>query len=80
MQITYFHDLTGRVALQNRDNKEVPRRIVQDKELRDALVYFGRFWMKNDQDNWRKSLELIMRRSREIICKGRMKNQKKTAG
>ena len=68
------------VSLYNLQNKGVICKIVQDKELRDVLVSFGHFRMKNDRDNWRKSLELIMRRSREIICKARIKDQKKTAG
>jgi hypothetical protein len=69
MQNPCFHEVTGEVALQNLQNKGVICKILQDKELRAVLVSLGRFRLKNDLDNWRKSLELIMRRSREMICK-----------
>ena len=36
-----FLELTGRVALQNIENKEVPCKIFQDKELRAVLASFG---------------------------------------
>jgi hypothetical protein len=42
-----FLEVTDRGALQNLHNKGVTCKIVQDKELRDVLVSFGRLWMKN---------------------------------
>jgi hypothetical protein len=45
-QIPYFLCFTGRVALQNRHNKGVVRKIVQDKELEDLL--------QDNEDDWRK--------------------------
>ena len=43
MQIPCFLELTGSVALQNPDNKEVPCKIVLDKELGDVLASSGSF-------------------------------------
>jgi hypothetical protein len=40
--------VTGRVALQNIENKEVPCKIVQDKELRAVSASSGSFRLKND--------------------------------
>jgi hypothetical protein len=36
-QNPYFLEVTGRDALQNIENKEVPCKIFQDKELRDVF-------------------------------------------
>jgi hypothetical protein len=41
MQIPCFHKLTGRVAPQNRQNKGVICKIVQDKELRVVFASVG---------------------------------------
>jgi hypothetical protein len=42
-----FLEVTRRVALQNIENKEVPCKIFQDKELRTVSEPIGRFWLKN---------------------------------
>jgi hypothetical protein len=42
-QIPCFLELKDRVALQNRQNKRVVCKIVQDKELREISASFGRF-------------------------------------
>ena len=41
-----FHEVTGRVALQNPENKEVPCKIVQDKELRGLSASADSFRLK----------------------------------
>jgi hypothetical protein len=41
MQIPCFHEVTDRVALQNIENKEVPCKIFQDKELRAVSAASG---------------------------------------
>jgi hypothetical protein len=75
MQIPCFLDVTGRVALQNRQNKGVACKIVQDKELREVSASTGRFRLKNDAKKMcrtvieRKSSGIIVLRSGEIICK-----------
>jgi hypothetical protein len=43
MQIPCFLEFTGRVALQNIENKEVPCKIFLNKELRDVSAASGRF-------------------------------------
>jgi hypothetical protein len=52
------------VALQNRHNKGVVCKIVQDKELRDVSASVGSFRLKGG----RKTSKIIVRRSKEIIC------------
>jgi hypothetical protein len=42
-QIPCFLEVTGRVALQNIENNEVPCKIFLDKELRDVLASAGGF-------------------------------------
>jgi hypothetical protein len=42
-----FLELTGRVALQNIENKEVPCKIFLAKELRDVSASVGRFRPEN---------------------------------
>ena len=42
-----FLELTGIVALQNIENKEVPCKIFLAKELRDILASVGRFRLEN---------------------------------
>jgi hypothetical protein len=76
MQNPCFLEFTDRVALQNPQNKGVPCKIVQDKELRDVLASADRFRLTGDTKGragtmiCRKSSEIIVRRSGEIICKG----------
>jgi hypothetical protein len=41
-----FHEVTDRVALHNIENKEVPCKIFQDKELRDVSAPIGSFRLK----------------------------------
>jgi hypothetical protein len=53
------------VALQNSHNKGVACKIVQDKELRDVSASVGSFRLKGG----RKTSKIIVRRSKEIICK-----------
>jgi hypothetical protein len=43
MQNPCFLELTGRVSLQNIENKEVPCKIFLAKELRDVLASVGSF-------------------------------------
>jgi hypothetical protein len=63
------------VALQNRQNKGVTRRIVQDKELRDVSASFGRFRLEGGakklcrDDDLRETSGIIMQRQRVIIRK-----------
>jgi hypothetical protein len=42
-----FLEVTDRVALQNIENKEVPCKIFQAKELRDVSASVGRFRLEN---------------------------------
>jgi hypothetical protein len=43
----FFLEVTDRDALQNIENKEVPCKIVQDKELRDVLASPSLFRLKS---------------------------------
>jgi len=53
------------VSLQNLDNKEVPCKIVQDRELRDVSPFDGSSRLRCGA----KTSGIIVRRSRKIICK-----------
>jgi hypothetical protein len=58
------------VALQNRHNKGVTSKIVQDKELRVVSASAGGFWLKKDAGTMGEKLtEMIVQQSGEIICK-----------
>ena len=48
MQIPCFLEVTGMVALHNLDNKEVPCKILQDKELRAVSASAVSFRLKSD--------------------------------
>ena len=55
----YFLEVTDRVSPQNIENKEVPCKIVQDKELRGVLASGDRFRLEYDakracRDDWRE--------------------------
>ena len=45
-EISCFLEVTERVALQNIENKEVPCKVLLDKELRDFSAYVGIFRLK----------------------------------
>jgi hypothetical protein len=55
-----FLEFTGRVALQNIENNEVPYKIFLAKELRAVSTSVGRFRLEDGakrrhQDDWRES-------------------------
>ena len=69
-----FLEVTDRVALQNIDNKGVPCKILQDKELRAVFATVGSFrledsakWTCRDDVCWKTS-ENHCARKEEIIC------------
>jgi hypothetical protein len=72
---------TGRVALQNIENNEVPYKIFQAKELRAVSASVGRFRLEGDakracrDDVCRKTSGIIVRRRRELICKTEIRGQ-----
>jgi hypothetical protein len=56
---------TDMVVLQNRENNEVPCKIVQQKELCAISASASSFRLENGA----KTPRIIVRRSKEIICK-----------
>jgi hypothetical protein len=55
-QIPCFLEFTGRVAPQNRENKEVPCKILQDKELRGVSASSGSFRLKDGAKRTRRTV------------------------